>query len=257
MEGGMNALRHAFRLLALPALLVALWHHASQQGVSAAYAFVPLSDIWTGFVELAGSGELLLHLSASLGTALTGLACGSIAGFLLGTLMALSRPLDAMLSPLFNALRQVPTMGLIPVIALWFGTGEFSIKLLVSIATFEAMTLSAHEGIRNVERRYLELGRSLMFSRGQTLAKILLPAAFPSLLTGLLQSVSLAWMATVGAELLFTVGPGLGVIMERAQIAARMDLVIVCLVFIGLLGTAMNAFCAALGRRVLRWQHFR
>jgi sulfonate transport system permease protein len=158
-------------------------------------------------------------------------------------------------APLFNALRQVPTMGLIPLIALWFGTGEFSIKLLVSIAVFEVMTLNAWAGIRDVEPRYLELGRALAFTPLQRFRRILLPAAFPSILTGLLQGVSFAWIATVGAELLFTVGPGLGVIMERGQIAARMDVVIVCLIFIGMMGYSMNSLCVALGRRVLRWRN--
>lgn len=242
------------RALVLPLLLVAAWHYASQQGASWAYSFVPLRDIAASFWELVESGELLLHLSASLVTALTGLLVGSCAGFLLGLMMALSRPTDTFIAPLFHALRQVPTMGLIPLIALWFGTGEFSIKLLVSIATFEVMALNAYEGLKSVEPRYLELGRALVFTPVQRFRRILLPAAFPAILTGLLQAVSIAWMATVGAELLFTVGPGLGVIMERGQIAARMDTVIVCLIFIGAMGYIMNSLCVALGRRVLRWR---
>lgn len=242
------------RAITVPLILIGLWHYASLQGPSWAYAFVPLGEIWRSLLELIAQGELLLHLTASLNTALIGLVCGSLAGFLLGTAMALARPIETFLGPLFHALRQVPTMGLIPLIALWFGTGEFSIKLLVSIATFEVMTLNTYEGLRGVEPRYLELGRALDFTPWQRFCRILLPAAFPSILTGLLQAVAFSWMATVGAELLFTVGPGLGVIMERAQLAARMDTVIVCLIFIGALGYAMNGLCVALGRRLLRWR---
>lgn len=245
----------AARALALPLLLVAGWHIASLQGASWAYAFVPLGDIGHSFAEMVADGELALHLAASLTTAVTGLVFGTLAGFALGTLMALSRPADTLASPLFHALRQVPTMGLIPLIALWFGTGEFSIKLLVSIAVFEVMTLNTYQGLREVEPRFLELGRALVFTPLQRFRRILLPAAFPSILTGLLQAVSFAWMATVGAELLFTVGPGLGVIMERGQLAARMDVVIVCLIFIGAMGYCMNSLCVALGRRILRWRH--
>jgi sulfonate transport system permease protein len=239
----------------LPLILVAAWEYASRQGDSWTYAFVPLADIWRSFVELLGGGELALHLFASLMTALSGLAMGSIAGFLLGAAMALIRPVDALAGPMVHAMRQVPTMGFIPLIALWFGTGEFSIKLLVSLATFEVMTLNSYEGLKSVEPRYLELGRALVLTPVQRLRRILLPAAFASILTGLLQAVSFAWIATVGAELLFTVGPGLGVIMERAQLAARMDTVIVCLIFIGALGYSMNSLCVALGRRILRWRH--
>ncbi len=215
----------------------------------------PLPDIGRSFAELWASGEFSLHVLATLGTALTGLACGALAGILLGTAMAMIRPVDIVLGPLFNAMRQVPTIGLIPLIALWFGTGEFSIRLLVSIAVFEVMALNTREGLRMVEPRYLELGRALLFTRAQAFRRILLPTALPSILTGLLQAVSFAWMATIGAELLFTVGPGLGVIMERAQLQARMDMAIVCLILIGAMGYAMNALCVSLGRRVLRWRH--
>ena len=91
-----------------------------------AYAFIPLRDIALALRELIASGELLLHIVASLKTALTGLAIGAAVGFLLGAAMAFSRVVDFLIGPLYNALRQIPTLGLIPLIALWFGNSEFS-----------------------------------------------------------------------------------------------------------------------------------
>ncbi len=240
---------------ALPLVLIAAWHVASLQGAGMAYAFVPLKDVWNSAVELIKDGELPLHLWASIRTALLGLVCGTLAGVVLGTALALSRPVDVLIGPVYHALRQVPTMGLIPIIALWFGTGELSIRLLVAIAAFEVMALNTCEGLRNVETKYRELGRALILTRTETFTRILFPAAFPSILTGLLQATSFAWIATVGAELLFTVGPGLGVIMERAQLAARMDQVIVCLILIGAMGYATNRLCVQIGRRALRWRN--
>jgi sulfonate transport system permease protein len=242
------------KALALPVAFILLWHIASQQGAVWAYAFVPWGDVWASLFELIESGDLLIHISASVGTAMSGLLFGSIAGFLLGTVMVLFRPVDALLGPLFHALRQVPTIGLVPLIALWFGMGEFSIKLLVSLAVFEVIALNTYEGLRNVEARFLELGDALVFTLPQRFTRILLPAAFPSILTGLLQAVAFSWMATIGAELLFTTGPGLGAVMERAQLQARMDIVIVCLIFIGIFGFAMNSACVKLGQRILRWR---
>ncbi|ESQ90191.1 hypothetical protein ABAC460_10595 [Asticcacaulis sp. AC460] len=239
---------------ALPLVLILAWHIASLQGKSAAYAFVPLSDIWASAVDLLNGGELAMHLFASVSTALIGLAAGTLAGIALGTAMALSRTVDWLIGPIYHALRQVPTMGLIPIIALWFGTGEFSIKLLVAIAAFEVMALNTCEGLRGVENRYRELGHVLTLNKVETFTRILFPAAFPQILTGLLQATSFAWIATVGAELLFTVGPGLGVIMERAQLAMRMDQVIVCLIFIGAMGYATNRLCVAIGKHALRWR---
>jgi sulfonate transport system permease protein len=250
-------LGNILRGLALPLALIGGWQYASTLGSNYAYAFIPLQDIARALRELIASGELLLHIGASLKTALTGLAIGSAIGLLLGAAMALSRIVDFFIGPLYHVLRQIPTLGLIPLIALWFGNTEFSKILLVCLATFEVMTLSTYEGLRGAETKYIEVARVLTLSRWQLSRRILLPSAVPSITTGLMHAVAFSWLATVGVELLFTVGPGLSVIMERAQMALRMDTVIICIIFIGLLGLIMNQGCVWLSRRMLRWRHTR
>ena len=243
------------RGLALPLLLIALWQYLSTLGPGYAYAFVPLQNIGRSLLELLGSGELLVHIVASVATALKSLLVGGAIGLLLGSLMAFSRIVDTLVGPLYHALRQVPTLGLIPLIGLWFGNSEVSKLVVVSLATFEVMTLNTYEGLRNIEQKYVEVGRVFSFSRAQMFRRVLLPVALPSIFTGLMLAVAFAWLATVGVELLFTVGPGLSVIMERAQMAERMDIVIICITFIGLLGLAMNQLCVWLSRRALRWRN--
>lgn len=254
---GRQRTANALRGLVLPLLLLALWQYLSTLGPNYAYAFIPLQDIARSLRELLASGELLLHIGASLGTALKSLAIGSAAGLVLGVAMASSRIIDASIGPIYHLLRQIPILGLIPLIALWFGNTEFSKILVVSLATFEVMALNTYEGLRHVEVRYVEVGHALTFRRSQLFARVLLPMALPSIFTGLMHAVAFAWLATVGVELLFTVGPGLSVIMERAQQAQRMDTVIICIVFIGLLGLAMNHCCVLLSRRLLRWRNVR
>jgi len=242
------------RGLVLPALLLGVWQYLSTLGPGYAYAFVPLGSIGHSLLELIASGELPRHGYASVGTALKSLCIGGTLGILLGSLMALSRVADVVIGPLYHALRQVPTLGLIPLIGLWFGNTELSKIVVVSIASFEVMTLNTYEGLRGVENRFLEVGRVLTFSRAQLFFRVLLPVAIPSITTGLMHAVAFAWLATVGVELLFTVGPGLSVIMERAQLAERMDIVIICILFIGLLGLLMNQVCVWLGRRLQPWR---
>lgn len=242
------------RGLVLPALLIAVWQFLSTQGPNYAYAFVPLGTIGTSLVELIRSGEIFVHIHASVSTALKSLLIGGSIGVLVGAAMALLRPVDILLGPLYHALRQVPTLGLIPLIALWFGNSEFSKLLVVSMATFEVMVLNTCEGLRSVDRRFSEVGAVLTFNRRQLFFRVQLPMALPSIFTGLMLAVAFAWLATVGVELLFTVGPGLSVVMERAQLAERMDIVIICITLIGLLGLVMNQLCVLLSRRVLRWR---
>lgn len=249
--------KNTLRALVLPVVLLVLWQYMSGRGASYAYAFIPLQDVYRALRELIQSGELALHIGASVSTALKSLVIGGSVGFVVGTLMASSRFVEMLIGPLYHALRQVPTLGLIPLIALWFGNTEFSKILVVSLATFEVMTLNTYEGLRGVEKRYLEVGEVLTFGRWHLFTRILLPMALPSITTGLMHAVAFAWLATVGVELLFTVGPGLSVIMERAQLAQRMDTVIVCIAFIGLLGLVMNQFCVFLSRYLLRWRNTR
>lgn len=245
------------RGMLVPALLIGLWQYLSTLGPEYAYAFIPLRDIARALGELVASGEMSLHIAASLRTASSGLLCGGLVGIFLGAAMALSRVVEFSINPLFLALRQVPKLGLIPLIALWFGNTEFSKMLVVSLATFEVMTLSTYEGLRAAEAKYREVGRVLTFSRWQVLRHILLPSAVPAMVAGLMNAVAFSWLATVGVELLFTVGPGLSVIMERAQLALRMDAVIVCIAVIGLSGLVMNQCCVLVGRRILRWRSTR
>jgi sulfonate transport system permease protein len=241
--------------LVLPAVLLVLWHWASQQGAGAAFAFVPLKDILAAARELLQEGHLWVNVGASAWTMLQGLAWGLVVGVAVGAAMAYWRVVGDWLHPLVQALRQVPNLALIPLVALWFGNSEFSKMLVVSLAVFEVIVLNTYEGLHHADPRHLEVARALTLSRRQTFLRVRFPAALPALVTGLQHGVAFAWLSTVGAELLFTVGPGLSSVMERAQTAARMEVVIVCLGAIALLGLVMNQAVRWIGQRVLRWQH--
>ena len=138
-------------MAALPLALLAGWEALSRQDAANAYAFVPLSSIGRAAVELLGNGELLVNLFASLARTSGGLLFGVIAGLALGVLMALSKVADRLIGPLFHAIRQVPMLGWIPLIAMWFGNGEFSKVLIVSLAAFYPMVLNTYEGFTQVE----------------------------------------------------------------------------------------------------------
>ena len=250
-----SKLKKKFQGLVIPMLLIFGWQYLSGLGPSYAYAFIPLKDIFHSLLELIRSGELPQHVFASISTALKSLVIGGSVGLLLGSAMAFSRMVDRVVGPLYHALRQVPTLGLIPLIGLWFGNTEFSKILVVCLATFEVMTLNTYEGLRSAEKKFVEVGQVLTFNRRQIFFRIMFPAATPMIITGTMHAVAFAWLATVGVELLFTVGPGLSVIMARAQMAQRMDVVIICITFIGLLGLLMNHCCVLLSRRLLSWRN--
>lgn len=228
------------RGLLLPALLLLAWQWASGRGAASAYVFVPLPQLWDGFRELAASGELVLHLRASLVRTFAAIVAGAAAGIACGTLVTQSRIADRLVSPLFHAIRQVPLLGLAPLLALWVGTGDAAKLLVVAIAAFYPTMLNTSEGIRNVPLALREVGAVLTFTRAQAFRHVLLPAALPSIVTGLAHAQAFGWLACIGAELLFSAGPGIGSLLVHAEEAGRMDIVLVALLIVALLAQAMH-----------------
>jgi sulfonate transport system permease protein len=245
--------RSGWRGLVLPLLLLAVWQWASQQGDAAAYIFAPLPKVWASFISLLASGELWANLQVSLLRTCEGLGIGITLGIVIGTLMAVSRLADRLIGPLYHAVRQVPLLGLVPLIGLWFGNGDPSKLLVVSLAAFYPTVLSTYEGLSQVDRRYLEVGALLTLSRFGIFFQVLLPSALPSLFTGIAQALAFSWLASMGAELLFTLGPGIGAMLLNGQTGGNMEIVLVCVSIIALIGTVMNAGFRALGRAAMPW----
>lgn len=241
----------------LPVLLLAAWQLQSQRGDLYASIFPPLQQIGAAARELWDSGELAGAVGASLGRAAFGWLSGALAGIAVGLLLALCRPVDRILGPLFHALRQVPLFAWIPLIGLWLGRGETARLFVVQLAAFMPCLLQAHEGAAKLERRYLEVAQVLRLSARTRLLKLALPVAMPAILSGVSQALAVAWIAAVASELLFASGPGLGNSMLMAEAGARMDTVLVCVAAIGLLGYAMNHAAARAGSWLLRWRDAR
>ncbi|WP_223480213.1 MULTISPECIES: ABC transporter permease [unclassified Pseudomonas] len=245
------------RGLLLPLLLIGGWEYLSRQGAAGAYAFVPLSAIGAALLELLANGELLVNLLASLARTSTGLALGIAFGVLLGVLMALSAVANRLVGPLFHSIRQVPMLGWIPLIAMWFGNGEFSKVLIVSLAAFYPMVLNTYQGFSHVEKRYREVGQVLVLSRRQRFRHVLLPAALPSIATGVLHALAFAWVTAVGSELFLSSGAGLGNLMMNAEAGSRMEVIVLSVLCIGLCGYLMTLLFTLLSRHLLRWRNIR
>lgn len=244
-----------WRGLVIPLLLLIIWDWMSRQDASHAYAFSSLSQITAGFVELIQSGELLINLKASLGRVITGLLIGATIGFLVGTLMAFVRVANILISPIYHAIRQVPLMGLVPLFALWYGNGDTSKLIVVSLSAFYPVVLATFDGMQQVERRYHEVGQILKLNQWKVFQKIVLPAALPQIFTGLSFALAFAWLSSIGSEILFSAGAGLGNLMMNAQEASRMDILIIVTIVIGLFGYGMTQLIKGLGIHLFRWRN--
>jgi sulfonate transport system permease protein len=247
-------LLRSWRGWVLPVLLLSLWEYTSHRDAVHSFAFVPLEQLLSALRELWSNGDLLLNLKGSLTRTSIGLALGIMAGVGVGVLMAFSRTALTLINPVYQSIRQVPLLGLTPLIALWMGSGEPAKIFIIALASFYPMVLNTYEGLRNVDVRYSEVGLVYGLGRAQALRRVLFPASLPSFFSGLQQAVPFAWIAAVGGELLFNVGAGLGNLMMAAETSARMDVIIVCTASIAALGIAMSQLVSLWSSYALRWR---
>jgi len=234
--------------------VLAWWQRQAAAGGSGGIAFASLGDIARAAGEQIANGALQTDAVATLSHALIGLAIGATLGLATGIAMALSAWAERLLGPLLQALRQVPMIGWLPLIALWFGTGEQSQIIVVVMAAFFPAMLNAHAGVGQVEKRLIEVGHVFGLTWGQRLRLILLPAALPMLLTGLTQALAFAWIAAIGTEILMGSGAGLGVTLQVAQTQQRLDLVFVSVAATAVLGFLLNHSIRRLRAWLLHWQ---
>ena len=241
----------------IPLAILLVWELMSRTGSTHAYAFASLEQIYAAVLEITATGELQQSLQASVLRALTGLVIGGSIGFAVGALMATSRIADTLVGPLYHIIRQVPLMGLVPLFSLWTGNGDTSKLLMVCISSFYPLVLATYESINQVESKYREVGDVYKLSKLRSFFTILLPAALPNIFTGLSFALAFAWLSTIGAEILFNAGAGLGNMMMNAQSTSRMDILIILTLLIGALGFSMNFLIGRLGAYLFRWRNLR
>lgn len=242
------------RGLVLPLAFFTLWQMASHMGWVDQRFLPPLENIAHLFwVELT-QGDLLNHIRASLARDLTGFVIGTAAGIALGTLIGLSPVAERLINPTFNAVKQIAVLAWIPIISVWFGLAESAKIAFVTLAAFVPVVLNTIEGMQASPPQILEVGRALRFNRWQVLWRINLPAALPSILTGVHLALIYAWLATVGAEYFMSVGPGIGSLIIGGRENFEMDMVMLGVVLLGVIGYGMNLIAASIEKILLRWR---
>jgi sulfonate transport system permease protein len=254
MSGLPLAYRRRLRGIVPPLVLAFAWEAASRSGLPGTHLLpslvVVVERAYTQFAER----HLLHDITASLTRTLLGFVIGSSLGLVVGLAFGLSRTVERLIGPTFDALKQIALFAWIPLIAVWFGVGETAKVAFIALAAFTPMVVNAWEGARSVDKQYAEVARVFTFSRAQFIRRVALPSATPSIFTGLHLSLIYAWLATVGAEYFMTLGPGIGSLMMDERERYHMDLVLMCVVILGLIGLVLNRGVARLEGRLLRWR---
>lgn len=206
------------------------------------------------FGRLVGAfadGTIWPHLATTLLEVALGFTLGAGTGVVIGYVLARSAIVERLLSPYLVAAQAVPILALAPLLALWFGPGLLSKVVICSLIVFFPVAISTMVGIRSVDARLLELGRSLRATRRQVLTTLEIPAALPAILGGMRVGVTLAVVGAVvgewaGAE------RGLGVLINLARGSLfDIPLMFAALVTLALLGIVLYLAVVVVERRLV------
>ncbi|RUT29585.1 ABC transporter permease [Paenibacillus zeisoli] len=251
--GWLNRVPFWLHGLLVPIVLLIIWQIAGDTGLVTKEQLPTPLAIMKRFIELGASGELYHHLGVSALRALSGFMLGSVIGLLVGMFIGIGKIIERTLDPSLQMLRTVPLLALIPLFILWFGIGEFSKVLMISLGAFFPVYLNTFLGIRSVDTKLYDVTRILGYSRWQQLTKLILPSALPNILLGLRLAMSTSWLVLVFAELMGT-SAGIGYMIEDARTYSNTDIVFVGIILFALVGSLSDIAVHALEKRWLSWQ---
>jgi sulfonate transport system permease protein len=249
---------HAWARLISPVAVVLLWQLVSSAGLVSAQKLPPPLTVWRTAVSLVTTdspayGTLQGAMLVSLQRMAIGFAFGAVVAIGLALVAGLSRVGEDAVDPLMQILRTLPLFGLIPVFIVWFGIGELPKVILIALGAAIPLYLNTFAGIRGVDARLAEAGRALGLRRTEMIRHVILPGALPQALTGLRQSLGVAWLALVVAEQV-NANAGLGFIISQATQFLRNDVILVALAVYAALGLITDGLVRLLERRALAWR---
>jgi len=244
--------RLAPRVAVVAAILLA-WELLPRTGVVNAVFLTPASEVLRALWRLLAGGELTRHALASVLRVAWGLGAALAAGVPLGLAMGWFRGLEASVNAPLQAGRQVSAIALFPVFILFFGIGELSKVVIIFWASLWPILLNTVAGVKGVDPVLVRCARS-MGARGVTLfAKVVLPAAAPSIFTGVRLGAAYAFMVLVAAEMIGA-NAGLGFLVLNSQEVFDIPRMYAAIVALAALGLAVNDLLHLAERRATAWR---
>jgi len=216
--------------------------------------FPPFSVVVQEFYYLATSGVLGDNFLASLTRVLIGFCAGSIAGIAVGMVMGWVENINKALHPIISLFYPIPALGWLPLLMLWIGINEMLPIAIIFICSFFPVLYNTVTGIRNVDKEYIQVARTLGASDAKILATVVMPLALPNIFTGLRLEAGMAWRVIIAAEMV-AIPTGIGALLMKAESLIRIDIIIVCLIVLAVMCLTFEKFFQYMEARLTaRWR---
>ncbi len=246
----------AIAMVTIVALLAVWWYVTDEGWIKPLFLPAPqailvkFGELWT---EGFGGATLWEHAWASLYRVFGAFLAACATAIPVGVLMGMNRVARGIFDPPIEFYRPIPPLAYLPLVIIWAGIDEFAKMLLIYLAIFAPMALSARAGVRSVSIEQIHAAYSLGASRFQVLSQVILKAAMPEILTGMRIGIGFGWTTLVAAEMV-AAQAGLGVMVLNAAEFLVTDVVVTGIVIIGGIAYAFDLFMRYVERLLVPWK---
>ena len=252
-RGGRIRIPRLARRVVGPLLVLIAWQLACTEGVFTSVEVASPIAVLDAARELWSQDVLQSNMLISLQRVAEGLVLGVTAGVALAVLCGLFWLGEDLLDPVIQAARAVPILGLVPLVIIWFGVGEFPKVFLIALGCLFPVYINTYAAIRGVDVKLVEAGQTFGLTRPGLVRAVILPGALPGFLVGLRFALVGCWLVDVVAEEI-NAQSGLGYLINQAQTTDRTDIMFLCLAIYAVVGLLADALVRLLERYLLAWR---
>lgn len=247
-----------YKLLPIITVVVFLlvWQMLVDTGTISSNMLASPLDIWKGFLfKLNNTGPdgstLGVNILSSLKVAMTGLIIAIAIGVPLGLLMGWYSMFDRFAHPIFEIIRPIPPVAWIPLMIIWVGLGTAAKAMIIFLSAFIPCVINSFTGIRLTNRVFINVSKTFGASNFYTFIHVGVPSAVPMIFAGIRLALGTSWGTLVAAELL-AASSGLGYMINMARSFARIDIVMLGMIIIGLLGYIFTTLFGYIERKIVK-----
>lgn len=247
------SLKKLFKSFAAIFVLLAIWEISPRLGFVDRTFLPPFSEVIQAWWQLLLSGELLSHFKASLLRSLIGFVAALLLAIPLGLLVGWYKPLSEILTPLLEVFRNTAALALLPVFVLILGIGETSKIAIILYACSWPILLNTISGVKHVDPLLIKSAKSMGLSPVRLFQKVILPAAVPTIFTGIRLAGASSILVLVAAEMVGAKA-GLGYLINYAQYNFQVSNMYAGIITISALGLLFNWTLVKLEAHFTTWK---
>ena len=220
-------------------LLIGIWQGVAALRIWPPYLFPSPAGVFDSLVLGFQDNSFTIGILASMKRVLIGYFISVAGGLVIGLAIGRVKVLDETVGTVVLGFQALPSICWLPIALLWFGLSESAIILVVVLGSLFAVTIGVDTGVKNVPPIYLRAARTMGAHGFDLYTKVIIPAAMPSIISGLKQGWSFAWRALMAGELLY-VSIGLGHLLTMGRELNDISQIIAVMIIIIVIGITVD-----------------